>query len=66
MADSSPKTPERAVQHCFEPNRLQEQLWALAYEHIWPVLRKPLKRSQTPQRGKGRARRSSHFARRAS
>jgi hypothetical protein len=32
----------RPLQRCFEGHRLEEQLWSIAYEQIWPVLRKSL------------------------
>jgi len=59
------KAPERTLQRCFECSRLEEQLWAMAYEQIWPVIRHSLKRSasqgrQTPQLGT-----EAHMARRA-
>jgi len=34
--------PERALQRRFEANRLEDQLWALAYEHVWPQIRRSL------------------------
>jgi len=64
MADKCPRTPERAFQRCFEPSRLQEELWALAYERIWPVLRKP-SQAHAQKRGHDRASRSTPLARRA-
>jgi hypothetical protein len=39
MADDR-KTPDRPVQRCFEGQRLEEQLWSLAYQELWPVIRK--------------------------
>jgi hypothetical protein len=33
------KTPERCVRQCFEGHRLEEQLLAMAYEQIQPVIR---------------------------
>lgn len=38
------KTPERRVLHRFEGHRLEEQLLALAYEQIWPVIRERSRR----------------------
>jgi len=31
---------ERAVERGFERSRLEDQLWAAAYEQIWPVVRR--------------------------
>jgi hypothetical protein len=39
MADDR-KTPDRPVQRCFEGHRLEEQLWSLAYQQLWPVIRR--------------------------
>jgi hypothetical protein len=39
------KAPVRALQRAFECNRLEEQLWATAYEQVWPLLHRSLKRS---------------------
>lgn len=33
----------------YEPHRLEEQVWAMAYEQIWPVLRRGLKPSRTAE-----------------
>jgi hypothetical protein len=56
MADHSLKASQRAVQHGFEPSRLQEQLWNLAYERVWPVFRKSLKEAKSPSGSKQRTR----------
>jgi hypothetical protein len=34
--------PERSVQRRFEAHRLEDQLWALAYKQVWPLLRRSL------------------------
>ena len=39
MEDRRSKTPERCVRQCFEGHRLEEQLLAMAYEQIQPVIR---------------------------
>ena len=39
----------QSVTRRYEPHRLQEQVWALAYEQIWPVLRRSLKSSRTAE-----------------
>jgi hypothetical protein len=38
-------TAARTLTRRFESNRLEERLWSLAYEHIWPVVRRSWKRS---------------------
>jgi hypothetical protein len=40
--------PQRTLRRDFECNRLEEQLWTTAYEQIWPVIRKSVKRSAGP------------------
>jgi len=32
----------RPLQRCCEGHRLEEQLWSIAYDQIWPVLRRSL------------------------
>jgi hypothetical protein len=39
MADDR-KTQDRPVQRAFECHRLEQQLCSLAYEELWPVIRK--------------------------
>ena len=36
---------ERTLQRRFERNRLEEQLWSMAYEHVWPVIRRSMKQA---------------------
>lgn len=33
----------------YEPHRLEEQVWAMAYEQVWPVLRRCLKSPRTTE-----------------
>jgi hypothetical protein len=33
----------RRLRRASEPNRLEDQVWALAYEQIWPLVRKVLR-----------------------
>ncbi len=35
-------TGERKLMQCYQCNRLEDQLWAMAYEQIWPVVRRRL------------------------
>lgn len=39
----------QSVTRKYEPHRLEEQVWAMAYEQIWPVLRRGLKPSKTAE-----------------
>ena len=36
------ESQERTLCRCYQCHRLEEQLWALAYEQVWPVIRKAL------------------------
>lgn len=47
MADTR-KTKDRCLRSCQEVSRLEEQLWSMAYEQIWPVVRKRQLRRQQP------------------
>lgn len=38
------KAAARSLRRCFECNRLAEELWATAFEYVWPLLRRSLKR----------------------
>jgi hypothetical protein len=44
MADDR-KTRDRPLQRSFERHRVEEQLWSLAYQQVWPVIRKKPKAS---------------------
>ena len=46
------KAQDRALQRSFECHRLEEQMWSLAYQEVWPVIRQKPKaeRRQTKQR----------------
>jgi hypothetical protein len=35
---------ERALERSFETNRSEEQLWAMAYQQVWPVIRRRCRR----------------------
>jgi hypothetical protein len=39
------KRRERRLERCFEGSRLEEELWELAYEQIWPQIRRSFGRS---------------------
>ena len=47
MADDR-KTQDRPVQRRYECHRLEEQLWSLAFQQVWPVIRKKPKASGAP------------------
>lgn len=36
------KSEERRCQRCYECSRVEEELWALAYERVWPLARRPI------------------------
>lgn len=36
------KKQVQAMKRCFEATRVEEQLWSLAYERLWPRIRAPL------------------------
>jgi hypothetical protein len=40
------KRRERRLERCFEGSRLEEELWELAYEQIWPQIRRSFGRSE--------------------
>jgi len=33
-----------AVSRRYEPNRLEDAVWAIAYEQVWPILRRRIDR----------------------
>jgi hypothetical protein len=45
--DGKPGGVRRKLRRASEPNRLEDQVWTLAYEQIWPLVRKVL-RSHEP------------------
>ena len=50
---------QRRLSREYESNRLEEQVWAAAYELLWPLLRRALRGHETSanalDRAKGRA-----------
>ena len=40
--DGPRKSRRLRITRCHETNRLEDQVWALAYEQIWPVIRQAL------------------------
>jgi hypothetical protein len=41
--DGKRRGVRRSLRRACEPNRLEEQVWTLAYEQIWPLVRKVLR-----------------------
>lgn len=41
--EGNPK-PRRAVRRCHEACRLEEQLWTLVFEELWPVVSRSTRR----------------------
>lgn len=33
------RSKDRGLKRCYQCNRLEDQLWATAYEQIWPLVR---------------------------
>ena len=44
---------ERTLRRRFEAHRLEDQLWALAYEYVWPEIRRSLPPAHLAQRPQG-------------
>jgi hypothetical protein len=57
------QVPGRKLQRAFECNRLEERLWAAAYEQIWPLIRRSLKGPIQRQRNESTT--TNNIARRA-
>ena len=36
------KRQVQSMQRCFESSRVEEEVWSLAYERLWPLIRAPL------------------------
>lgn len=34
------ESEDRRLKRCYQCNRLEDQLWAMAYEHVCPVVRR--------------------------
>jgi hypothetical protein len=61
------KALDRALQRSYELHRLEEELWSLAYQHVWPAIRKKpkAKDAQTKRRHGERSRMIPEISRRA-
>ena len=44
------KTRECKLKRCYECTRLQDELWNMAYEQVWPLVRRSLARRQSQQK----------------
>jgi hypothetical protein len=47
--EDSRKSGERRLRRCYQCNRLEEELWAMAYGEVWPLIRKALTVQQRPE-----------------
>lgn len=54
MADNL-KARSRALRRCHEGGRLEEELWCLAYERVWPLIRGSPRRSGKSKKTRGAA-----------
>lgn len=43
--------PQRLLRRCHETSRLEEQLWILAFEELWPVAARSTRRASIAERG---------------
>jgi hypothetical protein len=44
------KSGERRLRRCYQCNRLEDELWAMAYGEVWPLIRRALDVPQPPER----------------
>ena len=42
------RTKDRSLQRCYEGTRIEDELWVLGYERLWPLIRRPLTRRHEP------------------
>lgn len=42
---------QRTLKRCYQCNRLEELLWAAAYEQVWPLIRRALRRHRAEAAG---------------
>ena len=48
MEDNRKSSRVRKLQRCYQCNRFEEELWALAYSEVWPLIRKALNEEGSP------------------
>ena len=46
--DGDQRTKDRSLQRSYEGSRVEDELWVLAYERLWPLMRRPLTRRHEP------------------
>lgn len=44
------KARECKLKRCYECNRFHDELWNMAYEQVWPLVRRALVRQQSESR----------------
>ena len=49
--EGEPRRRECSPKRCYQCSRLEDQLWESAYERLWPVVRKALKRRLEDAKG---------------
>lgn len=47
--EDNQKARECKLKRCYECNRLQDELWNMAYEQVWPSVRRALAHQQSEQ-----------------
>lgn len=53
--DGKRNSRDRSVSRRCETNRLEDELWTLAYEHVWPLVRKVLNQNSSSPRNESQA-----------
>jgi hypothetical protein len=48
------KTRARRLKRCYQCSRLEDQLWAMAYEQVWPLVRRALTEGQPAENPRAR------------
>jgi hypothetical protein len=48
MEGKRKSSSQRRVQRCYQCNRFEEELWALAYGELWPLIRRALTEERSP------------------
>lgn len=59
------RTGERRLKHCCQCNRLEDEVWAMAYEQIWPLVKRPLVTDRAEPGRVGAKDNANYVARRA-
>jgi hypothetical protein len=55
MGAAQQKRPkrQRTLRRCCEASRLEEDLWKLVFEELWPLASRSTRRKRTPETGDG-------------